>query len=67
MVALRNLFRSAVACSTVQSTSIGLSLTSQITEYYGILRWITVTMDYSRLCWIKANLELRNNYGVMTA
>jgi hypothetical protein len=48
------------AC-TVQSTSIGLSPTSQNMEYYGILRWITVTMDYSGL---QHNLELRNDCGV---
>jgi hypothetical protein len=39
------------ACA-VQSTSISLSPTSQITEYYG-------GYDYDGLRWITANLELR--------
>jgi hypothetical protein len=58
------------AC-TVRSTSIDLSPTSQITEYYGILQNITVDYGGLRLQWItvdyvglRHNLELRNNYSV---
>jgi hypothetical protein len=45
-------FQELLNACAVPSTSIGVNPTSQITEYYGILCWITVTMDYSGLRWI---------------
>jgi hypothetical protein len=51
------------ACA-VQSTSIGVSPTSQIAEYYGMLQWIIVTVDYGGL---RRNLELPNKYQIIMA